>query len=217
VLNLFLQVFDDGRLTDSKGRSIDFSDSVIIMTSNIGRELYAIHGARAIGFGKEPKDSETGPLRDAVQEYLLRVLPSEFVNRIDEIVPFRVLDDDDILTIASRLLEMERVRWVERGKTLSWEPSVVQVVATSGYDPRLGARHLERNLERLVISLLSDAAVADGFEQVKAVRLTAKTGQICLELDGKPFQCLPHQGRVTGPSAPLKKRSGGSGRGRRDA
>jgi ATP-dependent Clp protease ATP-binding subunit ClpC len=216
VLNLFLQVFDDGRLTDSKGRSIDFSDCVIIMTSNIGRELYAIHGEKAVGFGKEEKETSTGPLRDAVQEYLLRVLPSEFVNRIDELVPFRVLDDDDIRIIAGHLLEMEKERWTERGKALTWAPGVVDVVATSGYDPRLGARHLERNVERLVISLLSDAAVSTGFEDVKKVHLSTKDGQICLDLDGKSFQCLPHHGTVTAAPAPVKKKkAGGAGKTKR--
>jgi ATP-dependent Clp protease ATP-binding subunit ClpC len=215
VLNLFLQVFDDGRLTDSKGRSIDFSDSVIIMTSNIGRELYAIHGERAIGFGKEAEDPASGPLRDVVQEYLLRVLPSEFVNRIDEIVPFRVLDDKDIMVISERLLEMEKERWLERGKELTWVPQVIEIVATAGYDPRLGARHLERNVERLVISLLSDAAVATGFDKVKKVHLSSKKGVICLELDGEAFECLPHQGRVTEPAPPVKKKASGAGKTKR--
>jgi ATP-dependent Clp protease ATP-binding subunit ClpA len=150
-----------------------------------------------------------------VQEYLLRVLPSEFVNRIDEVVPFRVLEERDITLIAARLLDMERERWVARGKELSWEPPVVQVVATSGYDPRLGARHLERNVERFVISLLSDAAVSPGFDEVRRLHLAAREGQVCLDLDGKAFQCLPHQGRVTGPGAALKKRAGGAGRSRR--
>jgi ATP-dependent Clp protease ATP-binding subunit ClpA len=203
VLNLFLQVFDDGRLTDSKGRTVDFSDTVIIMTSNIGRELYAIHGERAIGFGAETRrGAVAGPLRDAVQEYLLRVLPSEFVNRIDEIVPFRVLEDADIRAIAQRLLVAEAARWKDRGKELTWEPAVADVIATSGYDPRLGARHVERNLERLVISLLSDAAVSDGFEATRTLHLQLKDGGLCLVVDGGAFECLPHGGRVLAPAVP---------------
>jgi ATP-dependent Clp protease ATP-binding subunit ClpC len=193
VLNLFLQVFDDGRLTDSRGRVVDFSETVIIMTSNIGRELYAIHGERAIGFGADARPA-SGPLRDAVQEYLLRVLPSEFVNRIDELVPFRVLEDGDLRAIAQRLLAAEAERWLARGKALTWEPAVADIVATSGYDARLGARHIERNLERLVISLLSDAAVVDGFEAITKLHLKLKDGGLCLTLDGKPFECLPHEG-----------------------
>jgi ATP-dependent Clp protease ATP-binding subunit ClpC len=160
VLNLFLQVFDDGRLTDSKGREVDFSDSVIIMTSNMGRELYDQQQQRPIGFGSTaPREL---PALDAVREHLLRVLPAEFVNRIDEVVPFRVLGDKDIAGIAKRLLELEAARWKSRGKRLVYDAEVERLVATAGYDPRLGARHLERNLERLVIALLSDAAVAAG-------------------------------------------------------
>ncbi|MFT7463042.1 MAG: ATP-dependent Clp protease ATP-binding subunit ClpA [Pseudohongiellaceae bacterium] len=195
VLNLFLQVFDDGRLTDSKGRFIDFSETVIIMTSNIGRELYAIHGTPAIGFGggddDEPADDV--PVRDAVQDHLLRVLPSEFVNRIDEIVPFRVLDDNDVRLIAENLLVLEVERWKERGKAVTYSPEVPGLVASSGYDPRLGARHVERNLERLVISLMSDAAVADDFDDVKAMHLSVADGGVCLTVDGKPFLCLDAQ------------------------
>ncbi|HTE05402.1 MAG TPA: AAA family ATPase [Planctomycetota bacterium] len=197
VLNLFLQVFDEGRLTDSRGRTVDFSDTVIIMTSNIGRELYAIHGARAIGFGAEARRAAVpGPLRDAVQEYLLRVLPSEFVNRIDEIVPFRVLEDADIRAIAQRLLVAEALRWKTRGKELTWEPAVADVIATSGYDPRLGARHVERNLERLVISLLSDAAVTEGFESARHLHLQLEDGALCLVVDEGRLECLPHGGRL---------------------
>jgi ATP-dependent Clp protease ATP-binding subunit ClpC len=204
VLNLFLQVFDDGRLTDSKGRVVDFSETVIIMTSNIGRELYAIHGERAIGFGRTTVEPQGGPLRNVVQDHLLRVLPSEFVNRIDEIVPFRVLEDADIRHISKRLLDMEVERWAERGKALRFEPQVVEVIATSGYDPRLGARHLERNVERFVITLLSDAAVQPGFEEVTELSLTVAAGTICLAMDGKPFECLPHEGGLGVPAPPAK-------------
>lgn len=198
VLNLFLQVFDDGRLTDSKGRLVSFAETVIIMTSNIGRELYAIHGGPTIGFGSETEDHDADhPVRDAVQDHLLRVMPSEFVNRIDEIVTFRVLDLDDIRAIAARLLEVEVERWGERGKAMSFTPEVADLIGESGYDPRLGARHVERNLERLVISLISEAAVADNFEAIKELSLSVKDAAVCLELDGKPFVCLSDGGRVS--------------------
>lgn len=196
VLNLFLQVFDDGRLTDSKGRFINFSETVIIMTSNIGRELYAIHGKQPIGFGSGDNGDAVDdvPVRDAVQDHLLRVLPSEFVNRIDEIVPFRVLDDKDIQKIAEHLLVMEVERWKERGKLLTYTDDVPGLVASTGYDPRLGARHVERNVERLVITLMSDAAVGDGFDAVKEMHLTVEDSGVCLTLDGKPFLCLDAEG-----------------------
>ncbi len=201
VLNLFLQVFDDGRLTDSKGRTIDFSDSVIVMTSNIGRELYALEGNRPVGFGGERRDP-SGPARDAVQEHMLRVLPAEFVNRIDEIVPFRVLEPEDMLRIARRLLELEAQRWKQRGKKLAWDKAVAELLATTGYDPRLGARHLERNLERLVITLLSDAAIRPGFEKVRELALAVRDGALCLALDGKAFECSPAQGQIAAAAPP---------------
>ncbi len=200
VLNLFLQVFDDGRLTDSKGRVVDFSETVIIMTSNIGRELYAMTGDRPIGFGRS--EAAGGPLRDAVQEHLLRVLPPEFVNRIDEIVPFRVLDESDMLDIAARILAAETERWTSRGKRLVFDDEVVKLVATRGYDARLGARHVERNVERMVISLLSDAAVSEVFDGVEELRLAVENDTVCLRLDGKPFVCLPGGPALRGGDAP---------------
>lgn len=196
VLNLFLQVFDDGRLTDSKGKLVNFSDTVVIMTSNIGRELYAVHAEKAIGFGrKEENPDDSHPLRDTVQDHLLRVLPSEFVNRIDEIVPFRVLHREDIQRIAAHMLELEAARWQQRGKAFVFDSEVAGLIAGSGYDPRLGARHVERNLERLVISLISEAAVQNSFDVVKELRLDVHDGIVCLSLDGVPFQCLDDKGR----------------------
>jgi len=206
VLNLFLQVFDDGRLTDSKGRAIDFSDMVVVMTSNIGRELYALQGHRPVGFGGEKHDA-AGPARDAVQEHLLRVLPAEFVNRIDEIVPFRVLEADDMLRIARKMLDGEAQRWRTRGKKLVFDKHVAELVATTGYDPRLGARHLERNLERLVITLLSDAAIRTGFEKVRELALSVKDGALCLALDGQPFECSMPSGAASAPPPPLSARA----------
>jgi ATP-dependent Clp protease ATP-binding subunit ClpA len=223
VLNLFLQVFDDGRLTDSKGKLINFSDTVVIMTSNIGRELYAIHGEKAIGFGRKEEEDpdDTHPLRDTVQDHLLRVLPSEFVNRIDEIVPFRVLHQDDILHIARHMLELEKTRWQQRGKTLVYDPEVASIIAGSGYDPRLGARHVERNLERLVISLISEAAVRQEFDVVRELNLEVHDETVCLSLDGVPFQCLDGLGKPTqGKGAthePIQRPDQGHGQGSEDS
>ena len=197
VLNLFLQVFDDGRLTDSKGRLVSFSETVLIMTSNIGRELYAVHGEAAIGFGRK-EDAPDQPLRDTVQDHLLRVLPAEFVNRIDEIVPFRVLLEDDMRRIAANLLVLEAERWQQRGKELLFDEDVAEVLALTGYDPRLGARHLERNLERLVISLISEAAITDEFDHARKLQLRVAAGVIGLEIDGVPFTG-PHREGYDGP------------------
>lgn len=182
VLNLFLQVFDDGRLTDSRGRTVPFSDTVIIMTSNIGRELYAVGGDAAIGFARDEAPPDK-PVMDAVRDHLLKVLPPEFVNRIDELIPFRVLGDDDILKIASKLLHNEADRWATWGKTLTYDDEVVRVIATAGYDPRLGARHIERNVERFVITLISDAAVLPTFDAVKSLALSVVDDKIALTLD----------------------------------
>jgi len=84
---------------------------------------------------------------------------------------------------------------------------VPEVLATTGYDPRLGARHLERNLERLVITLLSDAAIKPGFEKVRSLELSVKDGAMCLALDGKPFECATPSGAPMAMPAPVSARA----------
>ena len=152
----------------------------------------------------------------------MRVLPPEFVNRIDEIVPFRVLETEDMQRIARKLLETEAQRWRTRGKKLSWDKSVAETLALTGYDPRLGARHLERNLERLIISLLSDAAIRADFDTVRELQLSTKDGAICLSLDGVFFECGTPGGTAEPParttrssSAPPPDEPGRSARGSR--
>ena len=116
-LRLFLQLFDEGVLTDGKGKRVDFSQCVIVMTSNLGRELWADENQQ-LGFAKAVSPGE--PSAKRVLDYLLKTLPSEFVNRIDDLVPFRNFLRDDLLRIARKMMKEEEERWDRRGKRIAY-------------------------------------------------------------------------------------------------
>jgi ATP-dependent Clp protease ATP-binding subunit ClpC len=177
LLNLFLQVFDEGFLTDGLGTRVDFSRCIILMTSNMGRDLWEAK-SRAVGFKTAVRPSE--PTAHQVREHLLRSLPAEFINRVDALVPFRALEKPDLRRIAARLVEEEIDRWQRKGKWLIVENEVIEHVVDEGYDPRLGARHLERNLEQLVVQRLSDVICGEGWDAVDCLRVQMVDGAVSL-------------------------------------
>lgn len=177
---LMLQLFDEGVLTDGKGKRVDFSQCVVIMTSNLGRELWADE-KNPLGFASAV--SPTEPSAKAVLDYLLKKLPSEFVNRIDDLVPFRTFVREDMVPIAQKMMKEEEERWAVRGKVLLWDPSLVSLLVDTGYNARLGARHLARNLERLVSQPLSEAACQDSWPDIARVRLVRTGETVNLELN----------------------------------
>jgi ATP-dependent Clp protease ATP-binding subunit ClpC len=177
-LRLFLQLFDEGVLTDGKGKRVDFSQCVIVMTSNLGRELWADENQQ-LGFTKAVSPGE--PSAKRVLDYLLKTLPSEFVNRIDDLVPFRAFDRGDLLSIARKMMKEEEERWERRGKKIVYDEPVLEMLVESGYNARLGARHLSRNLERLVSQPMSEAACQDPWPDIQKVVMQARGNEVELE------------------------------------
>jgi ATP-dependent Clp protease ATP-binding subunit ClpC len=177
---LMLQLFDEGVLTDGKGKRVDFSQCVVIMTSNLGRELWADE-KYPLGFASAVSPQE--PSAKAVLEYLLKSLPSEFVNRIDDLVPFRTFTRADLLPIARKMMKEEEERWSLRGKRLVWSEPLVERLVDTGYNARLGARHLARNLEKLVSQPISEAACQDHWPEVDTVALAVEGDGVNLRLD----------------------------------
>jgi ATP-dependent Clp protease ATP-binding subunit ClpB len=138
VFNILLQILDDGRLTDSKGRTVDFKNTVMIMTSNLGsRDML-------------DADSDDEEVRDAVMQVLRDHFKPEFLNRIDDIVIFHQLSRDQIVKILDVHLERLRVMLAERNVTLELDDSARQLVAREGYDPNYGARPLKRAIQTLI-------------------------------------------------------------------
>jgi ATP-dependent Clp protease ATP-binding subunit ClpB len=138
VFNILLQILDDGRLTDSKGRTVDFKNTVLIMTSNLGsREI------------QEVQDDEK-QTREAVLQILREHFKPEFLNRVDDIVIFRQLSREQIVEIIEVQLERFRSMLADRNMTLVLEDSARELLAREGYDPMYGARPLKRAIQTLI-------------------------------------------------------------------
>jgi ATP-dependent Clp protease ATP-binding subunit ClpC len=163
VFNLLLQVLDDGRLTDGQGRTVDFRNTVIIMTSNLGSEFLASRSG-ALGFIAPAAESANGfgsdkDLRDRVMGKLREAMRPEFLNRIDEIVLFRKLDAAELRSIVGLLLQQTADRLHAQGVGFSVTDAAVDWIAENGYEPQYGARPLRRVIQRHVEDAIADLMV----------------------------------------------------------
>jgi ATP-dependent Clp protease ATP-binding subunit ClpC len=159
VFNVLLQVLDDGRLTDGQGRTVDFRNTVVIMTSNVGSELITNHGA-TLGFGSSRDAGTDAELRDKIMPRLRDVFRPEFLNRIDEIIVFRRLAPDQLATITDLLLADTRKRLAAQDVTVEFTPAAVRRIAALGHQPEFGARPLRRTIQREVDNPLSGLLLA---------------------------------------------------------
>ena len=159
VFNLLLQVMDEGRLTDSNGRTISFRNTIVIMTSNVGSRELDEYGS-GVGFntaGKNLRSNRKSILEKAVR----KAFPPEFINRVDEQVFFRALDKEDIEKIIDIELKGLKQRVSEAGFNLNVTPSAKRFVADAGYDPSYGARPLKRAVQRHIEDPVSEQIIAD--------------------------------------------------------
>ncbi|WP_229899490.1 AAA family ATPase, partial [Streptomyces capoamus] len=154
VFNILLQVLDDGRLTDSQGRTVDFTHTVIVMTSNLGSEAITRRGA-GIGFGPGGADADEEARREQILRPLREHFRPEFLNRIDEIVVFRQLTSEQLRRITDLLLENTRRLLKGQGVAVEFTSAAVDWLAERGYQPEYGARPLRRTIQREVDNQLS--------------------------------------------------------------
>ncbi|CAL9643567.1 ATP-dependent Clp protease ATP-binding subunit [Streptomyces sp. enrichment culture] len=165
VFNILLQVLDDGRLTDSQGRTVDFTNTVVVMTSNLGSDAITRRGA-GIGFGSGGAEADEEARREQVLRPLREHFRPEFLNRVDEIVVFRQLSGEQLRQITSLLLEQTRRMVHAQGITVDFTDAAVDWLAERGYQPEYGARPLRRTIQREVDNelsrLLLDGRVAEG-------------------------------------------------------
>ena len=174
IFNLLLQVLDDGRLTDGQGRTVDFRNTVVIMTSNLGSEFLASKSG-ALGFVAPGADGfgDVKALRDRVMGKLRENMRPEFINRIDEIVLFRKLDKQQLRDIVRLLLTATESRLSAREITLTVTDAAVEWIADHGYEPEFGARPLRRVIQREVDDRVADLLVNGSVDDGGAVHVDA--------------------------------------------
>ncbi len=180
VFNILLQILDDGRVTDSHGRTVSFKNTVIIMTSNIGAP-YLMEGITAEGTIRESA-------REAVMAELRTHFRPEFLNRVDDIVLFKPLRLDEIKSIVKLLLERLKARLAERRIGLEITPAALDLIARSGYDPVYGARPLKRFLQREVETRLARELVAGTVPEGSKVSVDTEGRSIVLKVETQPAE-----------------------------
>jgi ATP-dependent Clp protease ATP-binding subunit ClpC len=183
MLNLFLQVFDAGRLTDGKGRTVHFANTTIVMTSNVGTELY---GQSQAGYRTDGRRTRKVSRSELLKE-IKRVFPPEFFNRLDEVVFFRPLLTEDLVQIARLQLSNVAERLERQGVKLRVSDAAYQLLVAEGASEEYGARNLARTLRRRVLDSLAQAALHTEWERVRQVLVEARDGQIevSLRLEGE--------------------------------
>ena len=171
VFNILLQVLDDGRLTDNKGRTVDFRNTIIIMTSNMGSQLIQERLASFDGNAVSPEVIER--TRDEVVDLLKQQLKPEFLNRIDEIVLFEPLTRAEIGRIVDLQLGFVTKLLLENGIRLEYTPAARDWVAAAGFDPLYGARPVKRTIQRTIVNELSKRILAGEVDRTKPIRIDA--------------------------------------------
>ena len=182
ALMLLLQLLDEGQLTDSKGRHIDFSNTVVVLTTNLGSEAFHPAGRR-VGFGGEDAAAAASTSEQAMQaasDAVRKVLAPELWNRIDERCAFRPLVEAEVAAIADKLLgESSRRLAAEKGIEYFAETDVVQhLMVSGGFDPKLGARPMRQVVQRLVEAPLAERILAGEFGTGDRVRVALQSGQL---------------------------------------
>ncbi len=178
VFNIMLQVLEDGVLTDSQGRRVDFKNTVIIMTSNVGAT--ANSGSRALGFATAggAEDSEKKQNEERVMAALKQTFRPEFLNRIDDIILFTKLTGEEISKIATIMLEDVKARIKELGIDVSFDDSVTELVSKEGFDPVYGARPLRRAIVRMIEDTVSTEMLEGKIQKGDTVCAVAEDGKI---------------------------------------
>ena len=181
VFNILLQVLDDGRLTDNKGRTVDFKNTILIMTSNVGAEVIQEYMQRIEHI--DDKASRTDVLeecRRAVIDILKKSMRPEFINRIDEIIMFEPLTRKDILGILNLQLNALRKKMEEHGISIEFSQKFIDYMSEKGYDPAYGARPIKRILQRELVNMLAKALIEGSISKERPVLVDVSGDQIVI-------------------------------------
>ncbi len=171
VFNILLQILEDGRLTDSLGRTVDFRNTILIMTSNVGAETLKKQGV--LGFSKQDEETGYEKMKEMLLEEAKKTFRPEFLNRIDEVIVFRNLTREELLKIAD--LEMTKVkeRLAEQKISVQLDKKAMEFLITKGYDEKFGARPLRRVISRYVEDKLSEDVLKGTYKKGATIKITA--------------------------------------------
>ena len=183
VWNIMLQILDDGRITDSQGRTVDFKNTVIVMTSNVGASSITSAGNK-LGFdGRENAKDEAAVYeksKELVMDELRRTFRPEFLNRIDDIIVFHRLTQDDITEIARRMLKATEKRMADMGVKLEADDAAVAELAKEGFDPKYGARPLRRAIQSKVEDAVAEQLLSGELKSGDTAHLTFTDDRLCV-------------------------------------
>ena len=191
VWNILLQILEDGVVTDSQGRKVDFKNTVIVMTSNVGARNITADAAK-LGFDgkekdeKESEDARFARIREAVMADLKHTFRPEFLNRIDEIIVFRQLTQENIVEIARRMLAVTGGRMAQQGITLQADDDAVTELARDGFDPQYGARPLRRAIQSMVEDAVAEQMLEGKLKSGDTARIRLQDGKVVIEAEAAP-------------------------------
>jgi ATP-dependent Clp protease ATP-binding subunit ClpB len=179
IFNILLQVIDEGRLTDGKGRVVNFKNTIIILTSNIGSQF--VEKMESIGFSNNNKVQDYGNMKEKVMEALKDNFRPEFLNRIDEIIVFDVLSEVAIKEIVNLRIKVVRDRLLGKGISLEISEDSLSYLAKEGYDPHYGARPLNRLIQNKILNPIASYIIGNGIKKGDTVFVSVKDNELVIE------------------------------------
>ena len=170
VLNILLQILDDGRITDAQGRTVNFENTIIIMTTNAGSN----NKSGSVGFGGTLSDMSRERTMKALNEFLR----PEFINRVDEVVCFNQLTEDNFRHIAEIMLGELKTLMAEKGIELSWDESLSDYLVKEAYSVSYGARNLRRLIQKQIEDAIAEKLISGRNSRVSAIEMSAAEGRV---------------------------------------
>jgi ATP-dependent Clp protease ATP-binding subunit ClpB len=183
VFNILLQVLDDGRLTDNKGRVVNFKNTIIIMTSNMGSQIIQANFENVTEKNKEEVVEST---KSEVMNLLRQTIRPEFLNRIDEVIMFEPLMRDDIKEIIRIQLNDLKTQLMKSGVELEFTEYALDYLAENGFDPQFGARPLKRLIQKQIVNQLSKKLLSGTIDKTKPVLVDVFDGTVVFRNDAVP-------------------------------
>ncbi|MBF0780345.1 MULTISPECIES: ATP-dependent Clp protease ATP-binding subunit [unclassified Granulicatella] len=183
VFNVLLQILDDGYVTDTKGRKVDFRNTIIVMTSNLGATT--LRDDKTVGFGASEKSTHHAAVEKVVREELKKAFRPEFLNRIDDIIVFKALNQQEVKEIVKLMLRATLSRLAYMQVTVNVLPSVIEKIAKEGFDVEYGARPIKRFIQKEVEDMLSQAILSGDISNGTHLKLGVKKGNIVYHIVSK--------------------------------